>query len=91
MANPTQPIDCRAAMRQLYDYLDAELSEESMLMIREHLQSCAPCFAHATFEQDLLAVLASGWQNVTASAELRARIKAHLQAASGEWRAASDE
>ena len=83
IVNP-QSIDCREAMRQLYDYLDGELSEERMQVIRQHLQSCAPCFAHATFEQDLLAVLASGWQSVAASSQLRARIKESLALASQE-------
>ena len=77
MVNP-QSIDCREAMRQLYDYLDGELSEERMQLIRQHLHICAPCYAHAEFEQDLLAVLATGWQNVAASSQLRARIKESL-------------
>ena len=88
MVNP-QSIDCREAMRQLYDYLDGELSEERMQLIRRHLESCAPCYAHATFEQDLLAVLASGWQNVAASSQLRARIKDSL-ALAGHQRNARD-
>jgi anti-sigma factor (TIGR02949 family) len=86
MMNPTESIDCRSAMLQLYDYLDGELSEETMQVIRQHLQSCAPCFKHASFEQDLLAVLAAGWQNVAASSELRARIKESLSIASHEPR-----
>jgi mycothiol system anti-sigma-R factor len=76
----TQSIDCREAMRQLYDYLDAELSERSMQLIREHLERCAPCYAHAAFERDLLAVLASGWSQVAASDQLRLRIRASIAA-----------
>jgi anti-sigma factor (TIGR02949 family) len=83
MVNP-QPIDCREAMRQLYDFLDGELSDERMQLIRHHLQNCAPCYAHAEFEQDLLAVLAAGWQNVAASSQLRTRIKESLAVASQE-------
>ncbi|MEX2284679.1 MAG: zf-HC2 domain-containing protein [Gemmatimonadota bacterium] len=84
MTTPTQSIDCRSAMLQLYDYLDGELSEEKMQLIRQHLESCAPCFKHASFEQDLLAVLAAGWHSVAASSELRARIKDSLSIARHE-------
>ena len=81
MTTDPNALDCRAAMMQLYDFLDGELSEHRMQKIRDHLARCGPCYAHATFEKDLLAVLANGWQDVAASAPLRERIRAGLREA----------
>ena len=72
-------IDCKTAMRQLYDFLDGELSEPVAEQIREHLARCQPCFAHTSFERDLLAVIGKGWSNIGASAELRSRIMRELR------------
>ena len=78
MTPSTAGIDCRAAMQQLYDYLDGELSQEKMQLIRSHIEQCKPCYAHTAFERDLLAVIAEGWRDVAASADLRERIRRGL-------------
>jgi mycothiol system anti-sigma-R factor len=72
-------IDCRAAMMQLNDFLDGELSAERMKLIREHLDDCRPCYTHAQFERDLLSIIAGGWKDVNASQALRQRIQASLR------------
>ena len=79
MSESTRQIDCIEAMRQLYDYLDREMSAENAALIREHLQNCAPCYAHAAFEKDLLAVISSGWENVHAPQQLVMRIQQGLR------------
>ena len=81
MSVESRDLDCRAAMRQLYDFLDQELPEEAMQRVRAHLDACRDCFAHASFEQDLLAALARGYRDVAASPELRLRIRQQLRAA----------
>ena len=81
MTTEKHALDCRAAMLQLYDFLDGELSEERIKQIREHLAQCGPCYAHASFEKDLLAVIANGWKDIAASAPLRERIRAGLKQA----------
>ena len=73
-------VDCSMAMRQLYDYLDGELSEEKAEAIRAHIELCVPCFKHASFEKELLDIVANGWNQVTASADLQRRILEHLRA-----------
>ena len=72
-------LDCQGAMRQLYDYLDGELSEPVAQQIREHLARCQPCFAHTTFEKELIAAIGRGWKNVAASQDLRVRILRELR------------
>lgn len=51
-------LDCDAVMRQLWDYLDGELSEERMQAIREHLTLCARFHPQYEFERAFLETLA---------------------------------
>jgi anti-sigma factor (TIGR02949 family) len=50
-------LDCDAVMRQLWDYLDDELTPERMEAIREHLKVCKRCQPHAHFERTFLSAL----------------------------------
>ena len=52
-------VDCQEAVRQLYVYLDGELTEERRLKIAMHLDDCGPCADAAGFEADLRAVVSS--------------------------------
>lgn len=50
-------LGCHDVMRQLWDYLDGELTPERMAAIREHLGMCARCQPHADFERAFLDAL----------------------------------
>ena len=52
-------VDCDEAVRQLFSYLDGELTEERRREISVHLDDCAPCARAAGFEAELRAVIAS--------------------------------
>jgi mycothiol system anti-sigma-R factor len=52
-------VDCDEAVRQLYVYLDGELTEERRVDISVHLDECSPCARAAGFEAELRAVIAS--------------------------------
>ncbi len=52
-------VDCDEAVRQLYSYLDGELTEERRLQISVHLDRCGPCAEATDFEGELRAVIAS--------------------------------
>jgi hypothetical protein len=41
-------------MRQLWDFLDNELTSERMLAIEAHLVMCSRCHPHAEFERAFL-------------------------------------
>lgn len=43
------PIDCRHAMRELWDFLDDELPAYLTQQIREHLATCVGCQDHVQF------------------------------------------
>ena len=47
-------LDCDTVMRQLWAYLDEELTEDRMEAIREHLAVCARCFPQHEFERAFL-------------------------------------
>lgn len=51
------PLDCEAVMRQLWDYLDNELTPERMEAIRGHLAMCGRCYPQYDFEREFLATL----------------------------------
>jgi len=73
-------IDCEAVMRQLWDYLDGELTPSRADAIRAHLSACARCFPHVEFEEKFLAALASARRSVSDPDELRERVVASLRA-----------
>ena len=50
-------LDCDGALRQLWDYLDQELTDENMVAVRKHLRLCADCFPHAELGERFLAAI----------------------------------
>jgi anti-sigma factor (TIGR02949 family) len=73
------PVDCGAAIRQLWDYLDGELTAERMEGIRRHLESCDACLPHADFARRFLDEL-HGLRPAERQApdEVRAKVRAAL-------------
>jgi len=51
-------VDCDEAVRQLYHYLDGELTDERRHEIADHLDYCSPCSGAAEFEAELRHVIA---------------------------------
>jgi anti-sigma factor (TIGR02949 family) len=73
-------LDCDAVMRQLWDYLDAELTPERMEQIGAHLAICKRCYPQYQFERSFLDVLASARKDHPALDQLRRRVMAALLA-----------
>jgi anti-sigma factor (TIGR02949 family) len=67
-------------MAHLDDYLKQELTQELMVEVRRHLERCRPCFKHARFEENFLAMLETRARRETCPAKLRARILDLLRA-----------
>lgn len=55
--NTHHPMDCPAAMAQLWDYLDKELDDAGIAAVKEHLASCSHCLPHAKFAESFLEAL----------------------------------
>jgi anti-sigma factor (TIGR02949 family) len=71
--------DCRGAMRQLWDYLDQELTDERMAAVRDHLDSCAGCLPHHDFAKAFLEAIASTRANGGCPPKVRARVLERLR------------
>ena len=48
------PVDCTAAMRQLWDYLDGEIDAATWDAITIHLATCTGCRSHVEFARSFL-------------------------------------
>lgn len=72
--NERERIDCRAVIRQLYEYLDGELSAAAEARVQAHLADCAHCFELADFETAYLRFLQARTRARGAPAHLRQRI-----------------
>lgn len=68
-------------MRQLWDYLDGELTDERMAQVRAHLDRCSGCYPHYDFEKMLLEALACCKVKQCAPDQLRDRILGKLREA----------
>jgi anti-sigma factor (TIGR02949 family) len=79
MSDRTEPLDCVAAMRQLWDYLDGELGPERMEAVRTHLSVCARCYPHHDFERAFLDALAGTRSERAAPETVRRRVVAALR------------
>ncbi len=75
----TEHIDCEGAKRQLWDYLDGELTPERMTAIRAHLHACRPCACREGFERAFLQALATARADATAPPALRERVLSLLR------------
>ena len=72
--NEVPEIDCRTAVQQLWDYLDQELTEERMAIVRHHLATCQACLPHHDFGARFLAALRATRQEKLMPPEVRARV-----------------
>ena len=57
MPNEVRDIDCQSALKQLWDYLDLELTDERMAEVGNHLTSCQRCLPHHDFARRFLGAL----------------------------------
>jgi anti-sigma factor (TIGR02949 family) len=73
-------LDCHAVMRQLWDYLDEELTPERMDQIGAHLAVCGRCYPQYQFERRFLTVLAAERKAHPAPDQLRLRVMTALKA-----------
>ena len=43
-------MTCEEAYQEIYQYLDRELNESELTIVRQHLEACPPCADHFHFE-----------------------------------------
>lgn len=72
-----ETADCQATLREIYGYLDGELTVERRAHIAQHLGDCNPCLAAFDFEAEVRMVVAHRCRDEVPEA-LRQRIAAAL-------------
>jgi anti-sigma factor (TIGR02949 family) len=72
--NEVRGIDCEEALRRLFEYLDAELLDESQREMEQHLERCRSCFSRVEFEKELKAYTAE-LRSAPVPPELELRIR----------------
>lgn len=83
-------IDCDEAVRQLYGYLDGELTDHRREMIAVHLDECGWCGDAAGFEAELRVVIAHKCRDRVPDA-LKARVAAAIRAEAQRQDGVADE
>lgn len=70
--------DCDSVMRQLWDFLDGELTDAGMVAIREHLSMCSRCQPQAAFERSFLSAVSRARRDHSSPLSLGDRVRAAL-------------
>jgi anti-sigma factor (TIGR02949 family) len=78
MKNPM--LDCDAVMRQLWDYLDGELTPGRHASVRVHLAVCKRCYPQYNFEQAFLKAVAASRREHSRPDVIKSRVLAALRA-----------
>ncbi len=73
-------LDCDAVMRQLWDYLDGELTFGREAAVRVHLAVCKRCYPQYNFERAFIKALAASRREHSRPDELRNRVLTALRA-----------
>lgn len=76
----SEMLDCDAVMRQLWDFLDGELTPRTEDAIRAHLAVCQRCHPQYDFEAAFLRSLARARRTHARPGALRARVLSLLRA-----------
>jgi anti-sigma factor (TIGR02949 family) len=71
---------CEETLRRLGAFLDHELSEAEMRLVREHIDTCAACAREYGFEAAVVDQVRAKLRRIAAPAELVQRLTAALAA-----------
>jgi len=75
-----QMLTCDDVMRQLWDYLDAELTPDRMAAVAAHLSVCTRCYPQYDFERAFLKAVRAAQRDHPVSPTLRVRVQEALRA-----------
>ena len=70
-------MNCEQALRQIFAYVDHELSEAERAAMQEHLHTCKSCFSRTEFER-LLKSKVGALRDDKATTRVSERVKALL-------------
>ncbi|HKE19913.1 MAG TPA: zf-HC2 domain-containing protein [Kofleriaceae bacterium] len=76
---PLGPFTCEDTARRLDDYLDRELDQADMQLVREHLERCAACAQEFRFEGSVIDNVKRKLRQIDLPEDLTTRIIAELE------------
>jgi mycothiol system anti-sigma-R factor len=71
-------INCRDCVQALNTYIDRELSDDDIVIVREHLVSCGGCLYLYQFQESLKRLVRVRCQEQSAPEALRERVTVSL-------------
>lgn len=74
-------LDCESVMRQLWDYLDRQLTPDTISAIERHLDDCSRCRPHADYRRAFEAAVAGARVDAGDTSALSDRIRLALRTA----------
>jgi predicted anti-sigma-YlaC factor YlaD len=74
---------CEEALRRLDDFVDRELGQAELRLVREHLETCAACTSQFRDEAAKLARLKDRLRRIVVPPDLLARVRNALGRAEG--------
>ncbi len=72
-------LDCESVMRQLWDYLDGELTPRRMEQVRNHIEMCKRCYPQYEFEHAFLEAVAARRRTHSDPERLQRKLAAALR------------
>ena len=72
-------MDCDDCLERLYQYLDKELSEGDVTVVKQHLEDCEGCSGHFVFEAHFIKKVRDACSGDRAPSTLRERIVLRLR------------
>lgn len=84
---PLNRFKCEEVFQRLDAYLDRELSDDEMRLVREHLETCAACAGEHQFERVVLDDVRRKLRRIAVPEDLVAKVSALL---AGEARRRSE-
>lgn len=76
-------MDCREALKHLFDYVDGELVGSSKIEVESHFAICQGCQRRIDFERNWKAMLKEKLSVSKAPSELKARIRVQIEEETG--------
>jgi mycothiol system anti-sigma-R factor len=73
-----EPGDCADSLKELYTFLDGELTVERRTTIRQHLDGCQDCYEAFDFEAELRMVVSAKCREEVPD-DLRSRVAEALK------------
>lgn len=73
-------LDCDAVMRQLWDYLDGELTPPREAAVRAHLAVCKRCYPQFHFEEAFIKAVSASRREHSRPDAIKSRVLAALRA-----------